>query len=94
MAFTEDLAPFFADFGEDGTLAGQPVRVIYDAPFVVESLGGGPGMLGAGPSVRIASGSVPAGILNAALVIPQGSFKVSEAHPDGTGITTLILAKA
>ena len=91
--FVEDLARFFVDFGDDGTLAGQPVRGIYDAPFIVEPMGAA-GMLAAEPSFRLASSSVPGSVFGAALVIPQGSFTVREAHPDGTGLTTLVLSKA
>jgi hypothetical protein len=43
-------------------------------------------------SVRIKSASVPGAIFGATLVIPQGTFKVREARPDGTGITTLSLS--
>ncbi len=93
MPFAENLGVFFADFGDDGTLAGQPVRGIYDAPFTVAALGGA-GMLATEPTYRLASASVPANVFNAALVIPQGSFTVREAHPDGTGLTTLVLSKA
>jgi hypothetical protein len=31
MAFAEDLAPFFADFGEACTVAGQAVTAIFSA---------------------------------------------------------------
>lgn len=93
MPFAEDLTVFFADFGDNGTLAGQPVRGIYDAPFAVESMGAA-GVLATEPSFRLASSSVPGNIFGAALVIPQGSFTVREAHPDGTGLTTLLLSKA
>lgn len=91
MSFVEDLTPFFADFGVDGTLAGSPVRVIFDEPGRPQL--GGVGMAARDPQVQIATASVPASYLNAALVIPQGSFKVLEHLPDGTGLSTLMLKR-
>ena len=91
--FVEDLDAFFADFGVAGTLAGQPVRVIYDSPFIFEPLGGN-GIGATSPQATIKSSSVPASVFGAALVIPQGSFTVREAQPDGTGITRLQLTAA
>ena len=32
MAFTEDMTPFFTDFGDAATLGGAAVRVIFDGP--------------------------------------------------------------
>lgn len=93
MAFAENLVPFFAEFGDDGTLAGSPVRVLYDSPYIEASMGSA-GMGALDPSVRIKSASVPGSIFGATLVIPQGTFKVREARPDGTGVTTLILSAA
>jgi hypothetical protein len=93
MSFAENLAPFFAEFGDDGTLAGSPVRVLYDSPYIEAGLGSA-GMSAREPSVRIKSVSVPGSIFGATLVIPQGTFKVRESQPDGTGITTLLLSAA
>jgi hypothetical protein len=93
MSFTEDLTPFFADFGDDGTLVGQPVRGIYDAAYLLAPMGAS-GISAAQPAFTLASASVPAQVFQALLVIPQGSFKVIESQPDGTGVTVLILQKA
>ena len=93
MAFAEDLSLFFADFGDDGTLAGQPVRVIFDGPGSPQALGG-VGMVAAQPSVTIATAQVPTSVFEAALVIPQGAFTVREHLPDGTGMSTLLLTNA
>ena len=92
MAFVEDLTPLFADFGDDGTLAGSPVRVIFDEPGRVQL--GGVGMAVRDPQVQIATASVPASPEGAALVIPQGSFTVRQHIPDGTGLSLLMLSKA
>jgi len=92
MAFAEDLSIYFTDFGDDGLLAGQPVRVIYDAPF--EQQLGGVGMAAAVPQAQIDTASVPAGVEGQPLVIPQGSFVVREHIADGTGMSLLMLTKA
>jgi hypothetical protein len=90
MAFTEDLTPFFTDFGDAATLAGVGVRVIFDGP-------GGQflGLSIEAPSVQIASASVPTDYSGASLVIAAGrgagSYKVREHTPDGTGISMLTL---
>ena len=92
MAFVEDLTPYFADFGVDGTLHGAAVRVIFDAA-VAPQLGGA-GMLAAGPQAQIATASVPASPAGKVLVIPAGTFTVREHLPDGTGLSVLTLTKA
>lgn len=92
MSFAEDLTPLFADFGDAGTLAGDPVRVIFDNP--TEQQLGGVGIASAQPQVQIATASVPASVYGAALIIPQGSFTVRERFDDGTGLTVLALSKA
>lgn len=92
MAFAEDLAPFFADFGEAATLAGVAVRVIFDGPGGQQS-----GMTIEAPQVQIASASVPASYKGATLVISAGrgagSYKVREHLPDGTGMSLLSLTE-
>lgn len=91
MAIVEDLAPFFADFGEEGTLAGQAVRVIFDAPTESQLMGGA---LAAVPQVRIATQSVPAGVEGAALDLERGAYTVREHIADGLGVSTLLLRGA
>ena len=67
MAFVENIAPFFADFGDSATLAGVAARVIFDGP-------GGQflGLSIEAPSVQIASASVPADYAGVSLVIAAG----------------------
>lgn len=92
MAFAEDLAPYFADFGDDATLAGVAVRVIFDGPGGQQG-----GITIEAPQVQIASASVLAAYKGAALVISTGrgagSYKVREHLPDGTGFSLLSLTK-
>lgn len=92
MALVEDFAVYFADFGEAATLAGQPVRVIFDTP--TDQLLGGVGMAAAAPQVQIATASVPAGAVGATLTLARGSFTVREHQADGTGLSLLLLQKA
>ena len=86
--FTEDLSLFLADFGQSGTLAGAPVRVIYSDPAETDL-----GIRAAGPQAEIPTAQVPAQSFGAQLVIPQGTFTVREALPDGTGMTLLLLQR-
>lgn len=89
MAFVEDLAPFVADFGSAGTLAGAAVRGIFDEPGGSEG-----GVTVTEPQFQLPSALVPGAVLGAALVIPQGSFIVRETLADGTGMTLLLLTAA
>ena len=86
MAFVEDLTPLFADFGDAGTLAGQPVRVIFDVPMQDQL-----GVLSSAPQVQIATASVPSSVEGSTLVIPQGTYTVREHMADGTGVSVLYL---
>jgi hypothetical protein len=88
MEFVEDLTPFFAQFGDAGTLSGVSVRGIFDAAGTAQL-----GITSAEPQFQLPSASVPAAIFDATLIIPAGTFKVREAIPDGTGLTLLVLTK-
>ena len=89
MAFVEDLSVFLADFGQDATLAGASVRVIFDAAGTV--LGG---MSALQPAVQLPTASVPADYADAALVVGGSTYTVAEHQPDGTGWSTLLLQRA
>lgn len=105
----EDLAPFFADWGEDASLAGTPVRLIFGSPYTVlpGGMAGMGGMSSAGPRALLASASVPLevtqGTEDALLELPEAAtrrpgepaaYRVTEILPDGTGLTTLLLRAA
>lgn len=92
MAFVEDLAPYFADFGDAGTLNGSAVRVIFDAPNQQQLAGAG--VMSDVPQVQLPTASVPANVVGMSLVIPQGSYTVREQQDDGTGVTVLLLRGA
>jgi hypothetical protein len=97
MAFTEDLTIFTADFGDDGTLGGAPVRGIYDGPGATASLGG-MAAVATDPQYQLPTAQVPASSYGATLVIltglGAGNYKVREHQPDGTGMSLLLLTKA
>lgn len=92
MPFAEDLTPYFADYGEDGTLAGVAVRGIFDAPAAQQL--GGVGMAAEPPQFTLPTASVPADNYGLALVLDRGSYTVREHVPDGTGLSILLLTEA
>lgn len=90
MALQEDLIPFFADFGDDGLLAGRPVRGIFDAQGAFPGIGGMVVATGV-PSFLLPAAAVQVGDVDAALVIPQGSYTVRRVEPGDPGLTVLQL---
>lgn len=86
MAVVENFAVYLRAWGVDGTLAGAPVRVIFDDPGATAG-----GMSVREPQAQLPTADVPAEYYEAALEIPQGSFKVREHLPDGTGWSVLLL---
>lgn len=88
-----DAALFFAEFGEDGMLAGQPVRGYFQAPQQAEHLGYA-GASAMQPTFELPSASVPAAGVGLLLVLAGGNWRVADLHRDGTGICTLFLSKA
>ncbi|MEY5100688.1 MAG: hypothetical protein RJA36_3407 [Pseudomonadota bacterium] len=92
MAFAESFTPYLVDFGVDGTLAGEPVRVLFDAPVVNEL--GDIGVMAAQPQVIIATASLPVGAYGSTLVVPAGTFTVREVESDGTGLSLVRLSRA
>jgi hypothetical protein len=95
MAFAEDLAPFFqaAEFADAATLAGLPVRGIFDRAYAQAEVGFA-GMASTQPAFTLASASVPAGVVGAALVHKGTAYAVVDPQPDGTGVSVLFLELA
>jgi hypothetical protein len=72
---------------------GEPVLVIFDEEHAVASAG--PlGLATTSPAVSILSASVPANPVGKALVVRSVNYTVAEHHPDGTGMSVLLLEKA
>ena len=92
MALLEDTTPFFGDFADDATLAGAPVRVIFDGAYA-QALDIG----ASSPRVTLPTASVPPAWEDVALHILTGQgaghYKVRNHEPDGTGVSVLVLEK-
>jgi hypothetical protein len=95
MTFATALArgdvAIMAHMGLDATLDGEPVRVVFDAPFEQQLA---PGMLSAVPQVQIATASLPAAVEGLTLVAPAGTYTVRERLDDGAGMSLLMLSAA
>jgi len=89
MALVENLAVYFADFGEPATIAGTAVTVIFDNdavnPFDVESTN---------PTMDVETASVPGLAHGAPVVFRATNYTVVGIRPDASGmITTVDLTK-
>lgn len=89
MAFTENLDAFFADFGVDSTLNGEPVRGLFDAAYG-EAFDGL--VAGRSPVFRLPSSVAVAD--GDALVVAGVGYEVIGIEPDGVGLTLLRLEKS
>lgn len=90
MAFTENLAPFFAtgDFAVPATLQGVAVNGIFDAEYR-EPLGGL--VEGHAPIFQCAAAQIPSVTTGQTLIVNGSSYTVRGVEPDGTGVTLLRL---
>lgn len=73
--------------GIDMYLNGVLVGGIFSAPYLEQEMGGS----GSQPSVIVPDASVPAAVVGKPFVRDGITYKVVEAMPDGTGVTTLRL---
>lgn len=90
MSFTEDLTPYFADWGVSATIGAATVTGIFDSVYQ-QALG-----LVAGSSPQLVIRSADAGsVANGSAVTVAGtSYTVTAIEPDGTGLTILRLQEA
>lgn len=90
MAFTEDFAVFFADFGVTATLAGGDVTVIFDQAYIA-SMGGQ--IDSTEPTCLLLSSDVTThNITHGTPITINGvAYAVRGLQPDGTGLTALLL---
>lgn len=88
--FADDLSVYFADFGADATLAGQPVRGLFDSGHALNAVGP-MGMAAASPSLTLATATVPAYPVGLAVTVAGTGYLVAAHEPDGTGISRLWL---
>lgn len=91
MAMIEDTSAFMqlSDFAINATVAGLPVRVIFDAAYADPF-----GIAGTEPRATCASVDVAALVQGSPLTILGQAYTVRDKQPDGTGITTLLLEAA
>lgn len=89
----EDLSQFFstAEFARNATLAGMPVRGIFDNDSAEAGLG--VGMVGSRPVFTLATADVPPAPVGLQIVIDYTAYEITGHAPDGTGITVLQLEK-
>ena len=91
MALLEDLAPYFADFGDAATLDGVAVRGIFERPYAEQF-----GMASAEPTFLVPAAAVAH--QGSVLVIQEGpgagTWRVRVPQPDGTGLLLLPLERA
>ncbi|MBZ0106142.1 MAG: hypothetical protein K8H84_10980 [Sulfuricella denitrificans] len=87
---TENLTPFFADFGVNATIGGGTVRGIHDAVFA-ETFGFTAGFK---PVFICPASAVPNIAEGDAVIIAATTYKVAGVEPDGTGMTLLRLEAA
>ena len=90
MAFVEDFAPFFSDFGVPCTPeSGAAVDVILDRAYIAR-LGGE--ISAAGPVAVAQSTDVADWPAHETIVTISGTrYVLRDLQPDGTGLTTLAL---
>lgn len=85
MSFTENLDPFFADYGVAATVNGVQVIGIFDKAYQERF-----GVVSGTEPILIVQSTVSAAE-GQTVVIGSSSYKVASIEPDGTGITVLVL---
>ncbi|OWW18413.1 head-tail joining protein [Noviherbaspirillum denitrificans] len=87
--FVENTAPFFSDFGVAAMLDGVSVRGIFDNAY--SHAGAGVGMAVSNPAFTLGTESVPANPVGKLLIVGSVTYAIAEHHPDGTGMSILLL---
>jgi hypothetical protein len=89
--FVEDFAPFMSvyEFASSATLAGTAVQGLFDNAYGAFDMGGD--VAGSGPTFTLPTASVPGVVVGTNLVVNAVTYKVTEHHPDGTGLSLLRL---
>ncbi len=87
---SEDLAPYFAEFGVSAAISGGSLQGIFDAR---------PGQAfgyvdTVGPTFTFATAGWPAVARGAAITIASVAYTVTGIEPDGTGVTVVTLQRA
>lgn len=90
MAFSEDFASYFVDYGVDAVIGGATVRGIFDNDFLT-TLGV---TAGSGPVLLLPTVNVGSSALGDAITVGGASYTLVGIEPDGTGLTLLRLQEA
>jgi hypothetical protein len=92
--FVEDMSAFFSpsEFAIEATLDGVTVRGIFDNAFVAS--GYGMGMATTNPTMTMPTSQLPADPVGKPFIYGGLSYVVAEHHPDGTGMSVLMLERA
>jgi hypothetical protein len=92
MFWEDDVAGFFSDFGEPAILKdGTEIKAIFDNEYALaEPMG--VGIESSHPMVAVKSSDVEETIHGDTLEIREVTYSIIGIHPDGTGITNLILS--
>lgn len=95
MAMVEDFSAFMqlSDFAVNATLAGLPVRAIFDRDYAQAEVGFS-GMATTSPALTLKTSDVPAASVGLAVVVAGSDYRIAEHKPDGTGISVLMLELA
>lgn len=89
MAFVEDFTCYLADFGQDATLDGVAVRVIFENAYreVFD------GMATRTPMASLPTSRTSATTQASVFITGGTTYRVTSVQPDGTGWTTLMLER-
>lgn len=92
MFYEDDLDVLFSDFGINATFAAQTIKVIFDNDFQAVNLAA-MSVESAGPQAVVKDTSIPGAVHGSTLIIGAVTYYIRGIHPDGTGLTTLVLSK-
>lgn len=94
MFYDEDLPALLnpEEFAVTGTLGGASVNGIFDTDYAA-ALVGDAGMAASGPAFMLPTADVPSPVAGKLLIVPAGRFTVAEHHPNGTGLSVLLLER-
>jgi len=91
--FAEELGAYLVDFGVTAAFSHAAVSanisVIFDNDFLASL-----GVEASAPSALCKATDVSSAVHGDTLVISGTTYYITEIHPDGTGMTLLILSKA
>lgn len=87
MAFAEDTAPYFAEFGVEVILpSGSHTRGLFDAPYAEQF-----GIAGASPGVVVREADIGRLQPGEVVAVDGRLYRVRGIEPDGTGFARLAL---